>query len=45
MLLLGGILYPALPEQMAVHWNASDETDGTAASRSRSWPCRRSSCS
>jgi uncharacterized membrane protein len=31
MLLLGGVLYPLLPEQMAVHWNASGEADGTAA--------------
>jgi uncharacterized membrane protein len=31
MVLLGGVLYPSLPEQMAVHWNASGEADGTAA--------------
>jgi uncharacterized membrane protein len=31
MVLLGGVLYPLLPEQMAVHWNASGEADGTAA--------------
>lgn len=31
MLLLGGVLYPALPEQMVIHWNAAGEADGTAA--------------
>lgn len=31
MLLLGGVLYPMLPDQMAIHWNASGEVDGTAA--------------
>jgi uncharacterized membrane protein len=27
---LGLVLYPALPERMAVHWNAAGEVDGTA---------------
>ena len=29
MLLLGGVLYSSLPDQMAVHWNAAGDADGT----------------
>jgi uncharacterized membrane protein len=29
MLLLGGVLYSSLPDQVAVHWNAAGEADGT----------------
>lgn len=31
LLLLGAVLYPSLPERMAIHWNASGRVDGTAA--------------
>ena len=30
MVLLGAVLYPSLPDQMAVHWSASGEADGMA---------------
>jgi len=29
MLLLGGVLYSSLPDQMAIHWNAAGDADGT----------------
>ena len=29
MVLLGGVLYSSLPDQMAVHWNAAGGADGT----------------
>lgn len=29
MLLLGGVLYSLPPDQMAVHWNAAGDADGT----------------
>ncbi len=31
LLLLGALLYPSLPERMAIHWNAAGQVDGTAA--------------
>jgi len=31
LVLLGGALYPSLPDPMAVHWNASGGVDGTAS--------------
>jgi uncharacterized membrane protein len=30
LLLLGALLYPSLPERMAIHWNAAGQVDGTA---------------
>ena len=30
LVLLGGALYPSLPDPMAIHWNAAGEVDGTA---------------
>jgi uncharacterized membrane protein len=30
LLLLGLVLYPALPDRMAIHWNAAGQPDGTA---------------
>ena len=31
LLLLAALLYPSLPERMAIHWNAAGQVDRTAA--------------
>jgi uncharacterized membrane protein len=31
LLLLGAVLYPSLPDQMSVHWNAAGQADNTVA--------------
>jgi uncharacterized membrane protein len=30
LVVLGGVLYPSLPERMAIHWSAGGTADGTA---------------